>query len=72
VKQVTLPAVLPAVAYPDVRLEQSGGAKLWGQSSPTTRPRGRRSLQAQCRRERGLNGMANVYESLINAVKVNE
>lgn len=69
----TQPAVPPAVAYPDMRLEQSGGVKLRGQRSPQRRPaRIARYCQHQGGREQGLSGRVNGSELSINVVNHNE
>ena len=63
------PTVLPVVAYPSMRLEQSDGVESRRQCNPLRETReGRTSPLIPWGWELGSNGMVNVSEPLINAV----
>jgi hypothetical protein len=66
--------VLPPVPYPDMRLEQSGGVKLWGQRSlvlwTVIKPRGKMATASiKAVRELGSDGMANICALRLNVVR---
>ena len=63
------PTVLPVVAYPSMRLEQSDGVESRRQCNPLRETReGRTSPLIPWGWELGSNGMVNVSKPLINAV----